>query len=81
MLAVVHNQQDFSGLEVEEERIHERSAWCSPDAKDGGDRLGNEVRIRQRSQFHKPDAVLEIFRHRRGGREGEAGLARAAGTG
>jgi hypothetical protein len=80
VLAVVQDQENVPGFEVGNEIVDERGTRRLAHPQDRGDRLGDEIGIRERRQLHEPDPVPEVSRHVRGDREGEAGLARAAGA-
>jgi hypothetical protein len=81
MFTVVEQEQRLPGTEVASENLGNWPVWTRDDAPRAGDRSGDERRIIQRGQIDPGDAIREVLDDITGYRQGQPGLANAAGSG
>ena len=81
LLEVVQDEEDRPLPEVAAEGFARRPVGRFPDAEGDGDRRLQQDRVAERGEVHEPDAMRELVASRAGDREGEPGLAAAAGSG
>jgi len=81
MFAVIQNQQQTFRLERFDQRLQERTLGLFVNRKRLADRLSDEFRIGERTQFHLPDAIGVFVAQPRSNLDGLTCLARTANSG
>lgn len=81
MLAVIQDEQQFSGFYPIEQLMEHGLIGRQMQTERLRSNLGNEGRLTYESQIDQPGAIVELFFHRAGNLNRQAGLATSSTTG